>query len=167
MINIANALNGADFSDPDKSASYGDFAKAQSTADSRGLGEMSVLLRKFKSNGKPFKVEYSGNSYAYFGQLFESKDKKLRVFISSPVSTDKYGSYELTIADAPRLPSFSETVKLGTDDFDKISSSSGISLIKTKLNELYEKALKKFESKESFKKIGAFEFKSDFMKYVH
>ena len=156
----------ADLRDPDKYTSYDAFAKAQSTADERELKEMSILLKKFKSKEKPIKVQYTGNSYAYFGQLFESKDKKLKVFLSSPVSTDSYSSYELILSDAVKYPSFSETIKLGISDFDKISSSSGINLIETKLKELYEKALKKFESKESFKKISDFKFKPDFMKYI-
>lgn len=157
----------ADFRDPDKYTSYDDFSKAYSAAENRGLTKMSILLKKFKSKEKPFKVEYSGNTHAYFGQLFETKDKKLKVFLSSPVSTDSYSSYELILSDAVRYPSFSETIKLGIKDFDKISSSSGINLIETKLKELYEKALKKFESKESFKKISNFKFKPDFMKYIN
>ena len=159
-------LREADLRDPDKYTSYDAFAMAQGTADERGLNKMSILLKKFKSKEKPIKVKYSGNTYAYFGQLFESKDKKLKVFLSSPISTDSYSSYELILSDAVRYPSFSETIKLGIDDFDKISSNSGINLIETKLKELYEKALKKFESKESFKKISDFKFKPDFMKYI-
>lgn len=160
-------LREADFSDPDKYTSYSTYGSLQDQANQRGLRQMSVLLKKFKSKEKPFKVSYGGNDYAFCGQLFESKDKKLKVYLWSPVSTDNYGSYELSIADSHRYPSFTAEVKTGIRDFDKISSSSGISLIETKLKELYEKALKKFESKESFKKISDFKFKADFMKYVN
>jgi hypothetical protein len=151
-----------DLSDPDKSVSYETFAKAYSDTNTRNISQLKIIQKFFKAKEEPFKQEYGGNSYKYFARLFESKDKNFKIYISSPMSTDSSDTYTLRLANEPKYAKFGVQTDLKVREFNKLNNH----IIIEGLKELYTKALKKYESDESYKKYGKFVFKANLLNLI-
>lgn len=151
-----------DLSDPDKSVSYETFAKAYTDSNTRNIGELKIIQKFFKAKEEPFKQEYRGNTYTYIAPLFESKDKKFKIFIETPSSTDGYDTYNVVVADKYMHASFYHKISLNIKEFKKLNNK----IIIEGLKELYNKSLAKYENDDYYKKIGKFVFKPNFMNLI-